>query len=113
MMATATASTQPTQSSRFPPELSALITPLTLRLRDVQSFQLPRLASSSSSSPASAQQAQAAFAGYEQELNDALDDCKRFLREGDAILDEVRDERGGSDEVLEVEWARVKAQYAR
>ncbi|CAO1635497.1 unnamed protein product [Parajaminaea phylloscopi] len=125
----------------LPPPFTAVLTPLTLRLRDIVSFQLPRLAASSSSSSsgaastataaaahtstssssgttpslAVAASALAQFASYEAELNEALQECSDLVERGDLVVEELLDDLyedpNQLDTVLDTEWKRVKRQY--
>ncbi|CAO1621616.1 unnamed protein product [Jaminaea pallidilutea] len=93
----------------IPPALTSILTPLSLRLRDVNSFQLPRLSSSSSSSSSKA--AHAVFQGYEDELNDALSECRDLIEKGQIVVDYLLDEIDHPQSAISVEWSRIVSQY--
>jgi hypothetical protein len=101
-----------------PPAFSTFLSPLTLRLRDITSFQLPRLTSSSSSiNPSSSSSATSLFDSYETELLAALTECATFVEEGQYLVEdlcqEVAFEQGGREKVqmMQGEWRRVREQF--
>ncbi|PWN21453.1 Sec20-domain-containing protein [Microstroma glucosiphilum] len=100
-----------------PPAFSIFLSPLTLRLRDISSFQLPRLTSSSSSNNASSSSAISLFDSYETELLAALSECATLVEEGQYLVEdlcqEVAFEQGGREQVqmIQGEWRRVREQF--
>lgn len=102
----------------LPPEFTAISTPLSLRLRDIVSFQLPRLAAGSSAPPSNSAAASAPsqLESHEAELNDALQQCRDLVDKGDILIDELLDDLSLDpnklDVVVDAEWSRLRQQYA-
>lgn len=102
----------------LPPAFTSLVTPLTLRLRDIVSFQLPRLSASSSGSGKRSQGSLSAInlASHEQELNDALQECNGLLQKlqlvHEELVDDLELQGNGLDNVLTAELQRLTKQYA-
>lgn len=108
----------------LPPAFTSFIAPITLRLRDITSFQLPRLAAGASGAgPASSPDGSsegpsptAAFASYETELNDSLEECAGLLEEGQILVEDLCTDpalEGAQMAWIQSEWARVTDQFQR
>lgn len=104
--------------SSLPPVFTSFVSPVSLRLRDINSFQIPRLTSSSSSSTASST-ALTTFAAYETELLEALERYQALIQQGDLIVEELCEEAESSEDqpdqskLMRSEWARMRGQYQR
>ncbi|CAO1613642.1 unnamed protein product [Sympodiomycopsis kandeliae] len=108
-------------TSEVPPAFNAHLTPLVLRLRDINAFQLPRLTSSSSASTSTTSDSKAVnsftpqlFTSYENEINEAFQECVSLIEEGNWLVKELL-EAGNFDAKVEgmmtTEWQRAKASY--
>lgn len=103
-----------------PPAFSSLVTPLQLRLRDIQAFQLPRLTAGGSAGggkagPSPSSLTAETLSSYEGELNDALDECFTLIEEGEWLvrdLIEAGQLDSRSEEIITTEWERAKSGYA-
>ena len=97
----------------LPPSFTANLTPLQVRLRDINAFQLPRLtASSSSSNNDSVGFTAETLSAYETELNDALDECSTLIEQGQWLVTDLLDAAELDQKVQEIlvtEWDRAKS----
>lgn len=100
----------------LPPSFTANLTPLQVRLRDINAFQLPRLTASSSSSTSNESVGLTAetLSAYETELNDALDECSALIEQGQWLVTDILDAAELDQKVQDIlvtEWDRAKSGY--